>query len=99
MKNFFQNGARVLTYWKLAIFRAMLYAMMTAGATHEALTHEYDDAKWKALGSFGRQRIYRADVLSGATVLLAFLDQSIARLKGGKPGEKKDEPEPPLEKV
>lgn len=69
-------------YWKLAYFKGVLMAFVAFQVTLQTSTA---NLAWNNLGMFEQAMIIGAALGSAATVLIGFLDKTMARLHDGKP--------------
>lgn len=69
-------------YWKLAYFKGGLMAFVAFQVTLQTSTA---NLAWGNLGTFEKTMIIGAALGASATVLIGFLDRTMARLHEGKP--------------
>jgi hypothetical protein len=55
---------------------------LTSAGTFLGLTEVFSDKTWSEMGWFTRSRIFLACIISGGTVLVAFLDTTMQALRG-----------------
>lgn len=74
---------RKINYWKMAWLRVILFA--TASGFHYFLSHTetWSDTTWNDTGPFLLTRLAMGTAGEMILVVIAFLDQSIARIKNG----------------
>ena len=76
-------------YYKMAAFRCVIYMLIVGGTTLLSNTENYSELEWEHLCDFYRWRIYLGAIIAALGVLIAFLDQTMARLTT-QPDENED---------
>lgn len=74
----------LMTYWKMAWLRAIIYMLFVGGTTFLGQTETWSDATWHDLGTFLRTRLVFTCCIASFGTLLAFLDTTMGQLRNGK---------------
>lgn len=77
-------------YWKMAIFKAILYTAIVYGTTFLSQTETYTGEQWTALSLFETIRIHIFCAIAAGGTLKAFLDETMTKLS-----PEADTPPPP----
>lgn len=80
-----------LVYWRMAILRVSLYALIVGNTEWISLTETIMDGDWGRLRTFEKVRLFQKCSLPVLGVVLAFLDTTMAKLRKDHP----DNPEKP----
>ena len=67
--------------FKLVWFRVLCYFLLPSITTFLSQTENYTGEQWEDTSSFIKYRIFLMSILSGIAVLVAFIDQSLARAR------------------
>lgn len=86
MKAFLES----IGYWKMATLRCLIYALIVYATTFLSMTETYTGDEWRLLSWFETIRIHVSCWVAAGTTVVAFLDQTMARLtKDTSPTETK----------
>lgn len=73
-----------LNYWKLATIRCLIYMSIAGIADFLTDTETWSQETWNNTGPFLKIRLLLGTWATMATILVAFLDNTMSRLKNGK---------------
>lgn len=85
MKDFVQN----IWYWRMAGVRCLTYMAVVFGGTFLSMTETYTGDQWFELSTFETVRVFVTCGGASLGALLAFLDQTMAKLNKDKEEENK----------
>lgn len=83
MKEFFAN----LNYWKVATTRCLIYMSIAGISDFLTDTETWSEKTWDDTGLFLKTRLFLGVWVTMATILVAFLDSTMAQLRNGKTGD------------
>lgn len=81
-----------LVYWRMAILRCAIYAVMVGTTEFISLTEDIFQSDWKAMGAFEICRIFFKVTIVVLGTVLAFLDTTMGKLRQDHP-ENPDNPQ------
>lgn len=74
-----------IVYWKMAILRVTLYALIVGNTEWISLTETIMDGDWGRLKPFEKIRIFQKCSLPVMGVVLAFMDNTMEKLRKDHP--------------
>lgn len=76
---------RRVSYWKMALFRVLIFAFVSGINYFLSHTETWGEDTWHQTGGFAISRLLLGCSVEMIMVVIAFLDQTMARLHGNAP--------------